>query len=483
MTAVTEPAVMPAASRPRRGKGKAVAVEGAAPPVSGVVPPAVQHLPIALLDDHPLNPREELTDLDDLAASIREQGLLQDLLVVPSRIVRGDDVDDGRYTVLIGHRRKAAADLAGLTTVPCRIRELADPAAALQVMLVENLQRVDLAPLSEARAYQQLVDTGMSQRDVAQRVGRNQSHISKRLSLLRLPDVARTAVLAGEVSLNEAAAVASVADRPEVFTEAWEHMTSYGWDAKRAVAHAVRLADDAAARAKVLAELEASGARVTSTYLSSYDYGSANGLALNALPAALRKKHSTLPCHVANVDQAGKVTWGCDAPKTHRPKDKGAPAASSEAQERALRKELKTAQAARIEALKPYMAPGLLDIAARDGILALAMQRLLRDDASGNDRARIVLQLLDVTPEKDSYLPDVAREVTGWRAQALALATAVATCEAPLTTSYRAWGPRDEEYLRLVTVVGYELSDVEHQRLGHKRSSVGEWVTAEGGRW
>lgn len=487
MTAVAEPAVMPAASKtPRRGTRKAAAGEQPAPPaVSSVLPPVVQLVPVALLDDHPLNPREELTELEDLAQSIAEQGLLQNLTVVPTHVIRGEDLDDGRFTVLIGHRRKAAAAIAKLLEVPCVVRrDVTTGSQALQIMLVENLQRVDISPLSEARAYAQLVDEGMSQRDIADRVGRNQSHISKRLALLRLPDVARDAVLAGEVNLNEAAAIASLADRPEVFEDAWTHLVDYGWEAKRAVAHAVRLADERAAHDAAVAKLVADGARVTDTYLSHWDGGGERAVALAVLTPAVRKKHDGLPCHVAHVAHDGTITWGCDAPKTHRPKGKAdTPAASSEAKERALRKALRDTQARRVEALRPVLVPGAMDAKVRDSIVGLALQRLLRDDGTGNDRARLVLALLDVTPEPRAYLPDAAKDVTGWRAQALPTATAIAACEVVLVQSYRSWGPRDEAYLRCVADLGIELTELEHQRCGHKRSSAGAWLAHDGSPW
>src|SRR5438128_4621577 len=102
MTAgVAEPAVMPAASNSsRRGGTRKAAAAGttdAAPPTVTAGPSAVQLVPVVLLDDHPLNPREELTELEDLAQSISEQGLLQNLTVVPTYVVRGGDaIDDGR---------------------------------------------------------------------------------------------------------------------------------------------------------------------------------------------------------------------------------------------------------------------------------------------------------------------------------------------------------------------------------------------------
>jgi ParB/RepB/Spo0J family partition protein len=326
MTAVAEPAVMPTAStKPRRGKSvKAAGDQVAAPSAVGSVPPTVQLIALALLDDNPANPRDAIGDVGELAASIRSVGLLQPLVVAPG--------EGGRFVVAIGHRRKAACELAPLDPVPCFVRGDFVNGRDEEAMLIENLHREDLTPMEEARGYQRLIERGLSQRDIADRVGRNQSHISKRLALLKLPDVARDAVLAGEVSLNDAAAVSSVADRPEVFADAWNRMAVNRWTAKDAVSSAIKAADEAALKAKVTAELTAQGARIIDGYLSTYDYGS-QPVALSVLKAAVRKKHDTLPCHVARVDRDGSVTWGCDKPATHRPKPTGpdSPAAANAA--------------------------------------------------------------------------------------------------------------------------------------------------------
>ncbi len=160
---------------------------------------AVEHL-------HPAedNPRHELGDLDELAASIVSVGVLQPLVVV-ERIVGGG------YTIVAGHRRHAAARIAGAETVPCVVRTM-NLAERQTAMLVENLHRRDLDPLDEATGFQHLADLGHSQREIAELVGCNQSHVSRRLALTKLPDKAVQLVRAGTIQLRTAEQLADVAD-------------------------------------------------------------------------------------------------------------------------------------------------------------------------------------------------------------------------------------------------------------------------------
>lgn len=138
----------------------------------------------AAIDDlipNPANPERRTTGgLDELAASIKEIGILQPLVV---RERRDDDVGEGRWVIRGGHRRWAAAQRAGLTTVPVHVVDSGDD---LQVMLVENLQRSDVTPMEEARTLQLLIDQGHTQAQIAKMVSISQGQVSKRLALLKL---------------------------------------------------------------------------------------------------------------------------------------------------------------------------------------------------------------------------------------------------------------------------------------------------------
>lgn len=153
---------------------------------------------------NPDNPRAQLDDLDDLAASIAAQGIIQPLVVMPHP-TKAD-----AFTVLAGHRRLAAAELTGLDAVPCVLRKGRDTAASLEVALVENGQRKDLDPIEEARAIKTLMDTtGMSQIAVGRAMGRSSAHVSSRLSLLELTPSAQQQLKRGELSVSAGIAKAT----------------------------------------------------------------------------------------------------------------------------------------------------------------------------------------------------------------------------------------------------------------------------------
>ena len=117
--------------------------------------------------------------LNELADSIREHGVVQPIVVRP--------LDDGFFQLIAGERRWRASPRAGLTRIPAVVRETAEQ-PALEIALIENLQREDLNPMEEARAYERLiVDFGLTQEEVARRVGKNRATIANMLRLLRLP--------------------------------------------------------------------------------------------------------------------------------------------------------------------------------------------------------------------------------------------------------------------------------------------------------
>lgn len=166
--------------------------------------------PIGQIEEHPDNPRYELGDLTDLTASIEAVGILEPLVLAPHH------EDHDRLVLVAGHRRLAAAVEAGMTRVPCVIcPDLITEARQLEVMLAENLQRSDLTPLDEAGAYARLKELGIAQRDLGGRVHRSQSHVSKRLSLLRLPDRARELLADGTISLQTALGLTALTKHPD----------------------------------------------------------------------------------------------------------------------------------------------------------------------------------------------------------------------------------------------------------------------------
>lgn len=186
----------------RRGLGRgleALIPTGELPPPSGTT---VLEVPPDAIHPNPRQPRSSIDpeELEALATSIREHGVLQPLIVSRHGL-------EGGFILIAGERRLEAARLAGLATVPVVVRE-ADEAQHLSLALIENLQRADLNPLEAAEGYRQLVeDFGLSQERVAALVGKSRAAISNTLRLLRLAPAVREALAAGRISEGHARAL------------------------------------------------------------------------------------------------------------------------------------------------------------------------------------------------------------------------------------------------------------------------------------
>lgn len=143
----------------------------------------LQMIPVDKLHPHPDNPRKVIGDVSELAESIKANGILQNLTVVPNN----DNWDD--FTVIIGHRRLAAAKQAGLTELPCAIVEMTEK-EQLSTMLTENMQRSDLTVYEEAKGCQLLLDLGDTVAEVAEKTGFSESKIRRRVKLCELDEEA-----------------------------------------------------------------------------------------------------------------------------------------------------------------------------------------------------------------------------------------------------------------------------------------------------
>ena len=171
----------------------------------------IQRVPIDAIGPNPRQPRHTLRadDLAELAASLREHGLIQPLIV--TRAPLGADV---AYTLIAGERRWRAARLAGLSEVPVIVRE-ATPQGMLELALVENLQRADLNPLEEAAAYRALMDEfGLTQEQVAARVGKSRAAVANSVRLLHLAQPVKDALSDGQISEGHARALLGLPDEP-----------------------------------------------------------------------------------------------------------------------------------------------------------------------------------------------------------------------------------------------------------------------------
>lgn len=137
------------------------------------------YLPVELLDPHPNNPRKDLGDLSELTNSIKANGVLQNLTVVSKPLAEGG----GQYTVIIGHRRLAAAKLAGLSTVPCVVMQMSE-IEQIRTMAIENMHRTDLTPIEQADSFQMMLDLGDTVQTIADNTGFSETTVRRRLNLL-----------------------------------------------------------------------------------------------------------------------------------------------------------------------------------------------------------------------------------------------------------------------------------------------------------
>ncbi|GAA3144363.1 hypothetical protein GCM10010466_39350 [Planomonospora alba] len=176
------------------------------------------------LADNPDNPRETLRELEGLAETIRQDGLLQDIVVVPRDIWlavyphHAEHVGDRPFVIHHGHRRRHAAELAGLSEVPVKVRE--DAVDAEERALIENLHHDDLSPLEEARALAKLMELrGISGREAARRLGKSSGWASQRLTLLNLRPDLQEALEDGRLSVRDARVIGKLPPEEQYLPE------------------------------------------------------------------------------------------------------------------------------------------------------------------------------------------------------------------------------------------------------------------------
>jgi len=207
---MTIPSMPPGPSdrSPKRalGRGLSALIPQASVPVQGELPPSTGIVRIAVeqIVRDPGQPRKTFdeTKLRELAESIRTQGVIQPILVRR---------DGPEYRLIAGERRWRAAPLAGLHEVPAVVRDVS-PAEALELALVENLQRTDLNPLEEAEGYRRLIqEFGLTQDQVGERVGRDRTSVANALRLLQLPQPVKDLLATGALGMGHARALLGMA--------------------------------------------------------------------------------------------------------------------------------------------------------------------------------------------------------------------------------------------------------------------------------
>lgn len=182
--------------------------EEAAAQVESAAGDGLRTVRLSLIEPDKKQPRKDFDEdkLSELADNIMQMGVLQPLLVRPADA-------DGRYTIVAGERRWRAARKAGLTEIPVIVREMSDREAA-QIALIENIQREDLNPIEEARAYKRLgTDFGMTQEEIGKAVGKPRSVIANAVRLLELPDEVIAAVQERRISVGHAKVLCGVQSR------------------------------------------------------------------------------------------------------------------------------------------------------------------------------------------------------------------------------------------------------------------------------
>lgn len=195
----------------RLGRGLAALIGEMDQPVTASQAPLSgdRTMPIEWIVRSPNNPRRDFDgdDLDDLARSMRDHGVIQPI------VVRPQPGGDGRtHEIIAGERRWRAAQRAGLTEIPVIVRAVGDK-AALELAIVENVQRSDLNPIEEALGYQQLMDDhGYGQSELGEVIGKSRSHVANTLRLLKLPKAVQAMVSAGELSAGHARSLVTADD-------------------------------------------------------------------------------------------------------------------------------------------------------------------------------------------------------------------------------------------------------------------------------
>jgi len=170
---------------------------------------------ITQIEPNPYQPRMQIDpeELIEIADSIREKGVIQPLIITK-------DKESNKYFLIAGERRLRAAQLAGLKTVPIVIKE-SSPQDMLELALIENIQRKDLNPLEEAYAFQQMIDEfGVSQDDIAKKVGLNRVTITNKIRLLAIPEEVKEDVLNGKLTEGHARALLGLKDETSLIAAA-----------------------------------------------------------------------------------------------------------------------------------------------------------------------------------------------------------------------------------------------------------------------
>lgn len=198
-------------SKKRLGRGLAALIGEMDQPIDntdtqasvGAAPTSDKDVPVEFIRANTQNPRRNFSDIElqDLTNSIKEHGIVQPILVRP---IKGEDLGGAKFEIIAGERRWRAAQRAGLHAIPVVVRDVEDR-EALELAIIENVQRSDLNSIEEAMGYQQLIDDyDYSQANLGKVLGLSRSHVANTLRLLKLPEDVRVLVSEGKLSAGHA---------------------------------------------------------------------------------------------------------------------------------------------------------------------------------------------------------------------------------------------------------------------------------------
>ena len=294
----------------------------------------LRSLPIGSIIPADDNPRETLTDLDALAASIGSVGLLCPVLVEGNA--------DGTYRLVAGSRRLAASRIAGLAEVPALVRSL-DPVARKLAQIAENAGRVDLTPMEEGAAYQDLLALDMDGDTMARSVGRPRAEVDGRLAVFALPGTVHAMLADDRLTYAEALLLTEVAEYPEDIDAALARCEQWGWTVGQAVER-VRTERRAAIKTEATREkLTRQKVAIIETpeygVLTSKHTAKRLGQGWGDVPIT-RAAHKKEPCHAAYIGRDGAPVFVCTEARRHAPErpDNGGVAVIDAKAERAAKR-------------------------------------------------------------------------------------------------------------------------------------------------
>lgn len=479
-----------------------------------------ERVPLASIKAHPDNPRVDVGDVTDLAASILSVGLLEPLVVAPRHDgVTARQMGKATHLLIAGHRRLAAAKKAKLLDVPVLVRDdLTTRASQIEAMLVENLQRTDLTPVEEADAYQLVMDLdGLTQKALAAKVGQPVTRIRDRLKLAKIGEAGRAALQAHQVTIEQALAIAEFDDDPKTQKAIVKAVgtDSFRFEVNRATAERARARelqerlDRLAAAGVTVLDDKPKGARELTDLLPEFPqrYQATEKQA----DAAEKKLHKDCPGRVtywATEYGSKRLYHGCTQPKLHpkRAPEKSPAERAREAKLARLKEDLAVsagaAAAARAAFIRDRIAQPADPVLVRTRLQDLVLARFDLDDtyAPSLEDAWLFLDVLgEPVPEvekgtdKTRQAADLAEALTetlqnlGVNALVLALDLAThLTGEDKLRSTSEPY-PHDYTYERArtwveaLTTYGYGWSDWERARFwgfaGHGDQRV-QWTVA-----